>query len=290
MAGSNGARHSGPQQVDCKEPAEKSKVFRHPAVLRPGVPRAVTKPHSRLEFHTGPSFTSLMNSPKRRPAPPHNPGVRELVQNKRRFSSPQTRDDGQSGFRGWHERGYLPHRDQPNLTQSVTFRLADSLPTELRGEWGALLQIENERERRTQLEAYLDQGRGRCELKRTDVAGLVEGALRYFHGHRYELHAWVVMPNHVHVLFHVGEVPMSEILESWKSYTAKAANKLLQRDGQFWDEDYWDTYMRNAEHERRTIRYTEANPVKARLCPTASDWLWSSARFRDEFGKLKLPA
>jgi putative transposase len=231
-----------------------------------------------------------MNSPKRRSGPPRNSGVRELVQNKRRYSSPQTREDGQKGFRGWHERGYLPHYDKPNLTQFVTFRLADSFPTELRGEWEALLQIEDDRERRTQLESYLDKGRGRCDLKRADVAALVETALRYFHGQRYDLRAWVIMPNHVHVLFHVGQVPMSEILESWKSYTSKEANKLLGREGQFWAEDYWDTYMRDAEQERRTIRYTEANPAKAHLCPTAKDWPWTSARFRDEFGRLMLPA
>lgn len=231
-----------------------------------------------------------MNSSKRRSGPPHNPGVRELVQNKRRYSSPQTREDGLKGFRGWHERGYLPHFDKPNLTQFVTFRLADSLPAELRGEWEALLNIEDDRERRIQLEAYLDQGRGRCELKSPDIAELVEGALRFFHGQRYDLRAWVIMPNHVHVLFQVGEVPMSEILESWKSYTAKEANKLLGREGQFWAEDYWDTYMRNGEHETRTTRYTEANPAKALLCPIAKDWPWSSARFRDEFGRLRLPA
>jgi hypothetical protein len=107
-----------------------------------------------------------MNSFTRRSGPPHNPGVRELVQNKRRFSSPQTREDGRQGFRGWHERGYLPHFDKPNLTQFVTFRLADSFPAALRGE--SLLRIEDEHERRTQLEAYLDKGRGRCELKRPD--------------------------------------------------------------------------------------------------------------------------
>jgi REP element-mobilizing transposase RayT len=231
-----------------------------------------------------------MSSPKHRSGPPHNPGVRELVQNKRRYSSAQTREDGQKGFRGWHERGYLPHLDKPNLTQFVTFRLADSFPTELRGEWETMLQIEDDRERRTELEGYLDQGRGRCELKRVDVAAVVENALRFFHGKRYDLRAWSIMPNHVHVLFHVGKVPMSEILESWKSYTSKAANKLLGREGQFWAEDYWDTYIRDAEHERRTIRYTEENPPRAHLCPSAKDWPWSSARFRDEFGGLKLPA
>ena len=68
------------------------------------------------------------------------------------------------GFRGWHERGYLPHRDEPGLTQFVTFHLADSLPASLRHEWAALLEIEDDRRRRQSYEAYLDKGRGECVL------------------------------------------------------------------------------------------------------------------------------
>ncbi len=87
------------------------------------------------------------------PGPPHNPSVRELVAGKREYSSPPKRKDAQRGFRGWHERGYLPHRDEPGLTQFVTFRLMDCFPTELRSEWAMLLDVEDERERRIQLEA-----------------------------------------------------------------------------------------------------------------------------------------
>ncbi len=81
---------------------------------------------------------------------------------------------------------------------------------------------------------------------------------------------------------------MSQILRSWKSYTSRAANQLLNRRGRFWDQDYWDTYMRDAEHEQRSIRYIEANPIKAGLCQSPADWPYSSARLRDKFGKLKL--
>lgn len=56
----------------------------------------------------------------RRPGPPHNPGVRDLVSGKRQWSSRAEIEDARKGFRGWHERGYLPHRDEPDLTQFVT--------------------------------------------------------------------------------------------------------------------------------------------------------------------------
>jgi hypothetical protein len=80
-----------------------------------------------------------------RPGPPHNPGVRDLVSSKRRWSSPPNRENAMCGFRGWRERGYLPHRDEPGLTQFVTFRLADSFPETLRSEWAHLLRIEDDR-------------------------------------------------------------------------------------------------------------------------------------------------
>jgi hypothetical protein len=184
-----------------------------------------------------------VNSPdrQRRGSPPHNPHLRELVDAKRQWSSPMETQDIEAGFRGRHERGYLPHRDEPELTQFVTFRLADSFPEALRSEWEHLLKVEDDNQRRAALEAYLDKGRGECFLRRPEIAQLVEDAMRFFHGHRYELLAWVVMPNHAHALFEVSTTPMSDILESWKKHTANRANRLLQRHGNFWQADYWDT-------------------------------------------------
>ena len=192
------------------------------------------------------------------------------------------------GFRGWHEHGYLPHRDEPGLTQFVTFRLADSFPAALRSEWEALWKIEDVREQRKELEAYLDKGQGECHLRRPDLAKLAEDTLRFFHGQRYDLRAWVVMSNHVHVLLKVGTTPMSEIVGSWKKRIAREANKALGRRGEFWAEDYWDTYMRDEAHELKSRRYTENNPVKALLVRDPKEWPWSSARFRDEYGELRL--
>jgi REP element-mobilizing transposase RayT len=204
------------------------------------------------------------------------------------------------GFRGWHERGYLPHRDEPGLTQFVTFHLADSFPESLRSEWEHIARIENDRARRQELEAYLDRGRGECYLRRPEIAGLVENNFRQFGAcfglptatstvpTRYELRAWVLMPNHVHVLFKVGTASMSEIVHAWKKNTGRLANRLLGRRGAFWAEDYYDTYMRDAEHEGRAIRYIESNPTKAKLVLSPKDWPWTSAKYRDDLGVLRL--
>jgi REP element-mobilizing transposase RayT len=234
------------------------------------------------------SMTVIQPAQPRRPGPPHNPEVRELIENKRHWSSPLKPEEAKRGFRGWNERGYLPHRDQPGLTQFVTFRLADSLPSSLRSEWEHLLKVEDDRARRAALEAYLDRGRGECLLQRPGIAKLAEDAVRFFHGQRYDLLAWVVMPNHVHVLFKVDATPMAEVLESWKKHTANQANRLLHRHGPFWLADYWDTFMRDQAHELETWEYIENNPVKAGLVLDPKSWAWSSARFRDGFGVLKL--
>jgi putative transposase len=228
------------------------------------------------------------SSKARRPGPPQNPGVRELVKGKRRGSSPANPEDARQGFRGWNERGYLPHRDEPGLTQFVTFRLADSFPESIRSEWEHLWKIEEAQQRRVELETYLDKGRGECHLRQPEIASLVEDAVRFFHGERYDLRAWAVMPNHVHVLFKVNITPMAEILESWKKYTAQKANRLLKRRGEFWQADYWDTYVRDGGHELDARKYIEGNPTKAGLVLDPKAWPWSSVRFRDAYGVLKL--
>jgi len=148
--------------------------------------------------------------------------------------------------------------------------------------------LEDDRERRTRLAAYLDQGKGDCTLRRPDIGALVDGAFRFYHGKRCELRAWVVMPNHVHVLFKVGDTPMSRIVTDWKRYTAREANKVLGRSGPFWAADFWDTYIRDDGHELKARRYIENNPVQAFLVRDPRDWPWSSARFRDELGQLRL--
>jgi len=81
---------------------------------------------------------------------------------------------------------------------------------------------------------------------------------------------------------------MAETVGAWKKHTGRLANKLLSKQGAFWAEDYFDTYMRGAEHEQRTVRYIENNPAKATLVLDPKDWPWSSARFRDKFGVLRL--
>ena len=116
------------------------------------------------------------------------------------------------------------------------------------------------------------------------VTDLVAGAIQFFVGQRYDLHAWVVMPNHAHVVVwpHPGHT-LSDILHSWKSYTSKEANKLLHREGgTFWQGESFNHWIRDDDERVRLVAYTENNPVKARLCKAPEDWKWSSAYERSQ--------
>jgi putative transposase len=219
------------------------------------------------------------------------PYIYELTEAKRRCHYQVSPEEAAKGFRGWHSRGYLPHFDAPGTQQFLTWRLADSLPESRRGEWEHLLRIENEREKQIQLEAYLDKGRGSCVLRRPEVAQVVEQTLLFDDGRGCRLLAWVVMPNHVHLLVEVWQTPLSKLIQTWKTLTGKRANALLGRSGQLWQEEYRDRYMRDEEHYRKTVRYIENNPTKARLVRAPADWRFSSAwwRAQDERGGARTP-
>jgi len=217
---------------------------------------------------------------------PYNPGLHNLVAGKQAWSEPLDQEAEADGFVGWHQRGYLPHRDLPGLVQFLTIRLNDSFPANRRGEWEALLKIENNHRRRVELERYLDLGRGACWLRQREIADLTETSLRHFDRERYELLAWCIMPNHVHILMQLRRIPLKQLMRDWKGFVARNANRLFHRGGTFWECDYWDTYVRNEEQLVRFVRYTESNPVKAGFVSEAKAWSWSSARFRDEYGHL----
>jgi REP element-mobilizing transposase RayT len=183
--------------------------------------------------------------------------------------------DGPEDF-GWYDRGYLPHFDAGETAQFVTFRLADSMPQKLLDEWRT--EAKTDAEFRKRIEKYLDAGYGECWLRDERVATMVQRAFVHYHGDKYTLHAWVVMPNHAHILFTplVNE-HLPKIMHSIKSYTANEANKLLGRKGLFWQRESFDRYIRNATHFSAVIRYIENNPVTAGLCKTREQWQFSSA-------------
>ncbi len=188
-------------------------------------------------------------------------------------------------------RGYLPHWESQRAIYFLTFRLADSLPRELvealRSESEAIerairantaVSADQERARKLRAliqkaERSLDDSLGECHMRNPLVAKIVADALRQFHGQRYDLFAWCVMPNHAHVLFSPREPYRPEsILHSWKSYSAHRANHLLSRTGTFWQREYFDHLVRGQSHLLKFAQYIEENPPKAGL----QNWPWVS--------------
>jgi REP element-mobilizing transposase RayT len=186
-------------------------------------------------------------------------------------------------------RGKLPHWERSQGVYFVTFRLADSLPRAVAQafelERKDIVATANamrrdlspaERRRLTELfdekvESYLDAGSGLCFLSKPAVAIKVAEALRHFHGVRYRLFAWCVMPNHVHAVFQpLEDWKLSEVLHTWKSYSAKEANRILRRSGDLWQREYYDHLIRNREDFQRCVHYVLQNPGKAGL----RDWPW----------------
>ena len=191
-------------------------------------------------------------------------------------------------FRAFDEHGevsqtrrHLPHREQRGCTYFVTCRLADSVAQETLSQWRdereAWLKHHPEpwdwkatqeymRLFKENREEWIDQGHGSCALRDPEIAIIVADTLRHFDGERYVLDAFVVMPNHVHVIVKpLGEHELSDILRSWKSFAAEKINRILGRSGTFWQSENFDTLIRNWEHLENCRRYISENPAKAKL-------------------------
>ena len=187
----------------------------------------------------------------------------------------------------WHSRGYLPHFECEELPQHVTFHLADGLPQtvvqQLENEMKALPADQRGAERRKRLDDWIDAGHGSCTLRRPRIAEMTQASLLRFNSQRYRLIAWVVMPNHVHVLFTpTNGWTVARIMASWKKFTARKICDSRRDEGEepctpVWHREYWDRYIRNQQHLDQSIRYIHLNPVKARLVTAAEKWRWSSA-------------
>jgi len=176
---------------------------------------------------------------------------------------------------------HLPHWQQDSAWVFITWRLADSVPSGLlekwRGDRNEWIEhhpkpwdedTENKFHRlfSKQLEEWLDQGLGECVLKNPRCAEIVARAILHFDTERYFIDSFVIMPNHVHLLvLLVPGFSLEKIVHSWKRYSARQINEVLDRSGAFWHKRYWDTLVRSEEHFWKIRRYISRNPAKAGL-------------------------
>jgi REP element-mobilizing transposase RayT len=185
----------------------------------------------------------------------------------------------------------LPHWEHPGGTYFVTFRLEDSLPREvaeayreeqdvLREQWKKAkdwerIEIEREMARLycRRVDRCLDVSLGSCHLGKPPVATIMSQVLRHFDRDRYDLFAWSILPNHVHVVFRpLGDYGLRSLLHSWKSYSGTEINAHLRRRGALWQREYFDHLIRSQKDLDRFVRYVLRNPDKAGL--PNSPWRW----------------
>lgn len=205
---------------------------------------------------------------------------------------------------GLFRRRNLPHLDVPAGTYFVTFCLAGSLPASgaraiathwRRRSFHPPIGQSPARWRATcaasafaASDRLLDRSPAVRWLADRRLAGIVRESVLHRHGREYELLAYVVMPSHCHVVFAplcdaIGGRPAREaIVHSLKRYTASCCNRLLGRQGTFWQTESFDRVVRGPRGVERVIDYVEWNPVNAGLCRSPAEWEFSSARARPQ--------
>ena len=207
---------------------------------------------------------------------------------------------GNLSYKEYYRRS-LPHIQPPGATLFITSRLAGSLPVEvekrliserieiliaLRKVPKGSKEWENMylglRKHFAKYDKLLDRADyGPTWLADSRIADLVASAIHHRDGLVYDLDAFTIMSNHFHMQMTPLQkedgtyIAMSAIMHSLKTYTARMANKLLNRKGQFWQHENYDHYARNLEEEERIAIYIANNPVEVGLVERWYDWRWT---------------
>lgn len=195
----------------------------------------------------------------------------------------------------------MPHIDMPGHLTFVTFRLADSMPSEVVQRWHHEIEswltahdlrdrtvedvlnandvddsLKNELRqfKNRKWHGHLDDCHGACVLRTPQTRKLVEESLLHFEGHRYDLERFVIMPNHVHLLIQMRPgFPLRKQLTEIMRYSGRNVNALLKQQGTFWQSEPFDHVVRSEAQFEYLQRYITENPQKARLSKGEST-LW----------------
>lgn len=211
----------------------------------------------------------------------------------------------------------LPHLQLPHATYSVVFRLIDSLPKNIVDE----LKVEYHKIRQTSIltdqenkeivwrhkvyferfDEYLQKwAQPKNWLNKSEIAEIIAEVIMGYDNDYYELIAFCIMPNHVHMIIKevkpfpgsvltatdtqskglLDDYPLSRILKRIKGVTAHEANKILNRSGSFWHHESYDHVIRCDEELKRQISYVLNNPVKAGLVNDWTDWKWTYYKYK----------
>lgn len=174
----------------------------------------------------------------------------------------------------WHSRGYLPHYDGGLAVQHIVMHTTGALdPSEF-----APQPKESEVARLMRIDQVLDHSRIGRFFAAPEAATAMEASLLHFDGHSYDLLAWCVMPNHVHVILIVHrDQLLGTVVKSWKVHATRVVNQQTGHHGRIFVRDYFDRHARSRRQMMAMMSYVESNPVAAGLCRMPADWRWCSA-------------
>ena len=179
---------------------------------------------------------------------------------------------------GYYHHNKLPHFDQADAIQCITIRLQDALlPAHIRQ-----LKMAGNAPARSEfreLDDRLDRGYGASFLIEPHIARIIIDALEFRDGRVFRMYAWVLMPNHMHMIIRqMEDQPLGTIVKSFKTYTARDINKTRSRTGQVWQFDYFDRLIRSERQLSAAVDYLHYNPVKAGLVSQMKEWEYGSYR------------
>ncbi|MBC7927714.1 MAG: transposase [Bryobacteraceae bacterium] len=128
------------------------------------------------------------------------------------------------------------------------------------------------------MDRLLDAGGfGPLHLQRPEIAAVVRDAMFHCALVDYDLHSWVIMPNHVHMLL-TPHTDVSSFLRRLKGFSARQANQILKQAREaFWQDESYDHLVRSDQEFRNIERYILSNPVSAGLVELPELYPWSSA-------------
>ncbi|HAP36011.1 MAG TPA: hypothetical protein DCQ28_08740 [Bacteroidetes bacterium] len=126
-------------------------------------------------------------------------------------------------------------------------------------------------------------------LSDSRIANVVFDAIHFRDGIKYDLICFCIMPNHLHLVVEILEKHkiiadvsskyLTKVLQSLKSYTAIKSNRILQREGQFWQSENYDRVIRNEKEFEEVINYVVNNPVKAGFVSDAKNWQFTYCKY-----------
>ena len=166
--------------------------------------------------------------------------------------------------------GHLPHKSQRGKIYALTFRLADALPPQVIDAY--LERLDHMPDRVEEHEPYLrtlrahlmealDAGHGTCLLRQPPLRDILKQTIAHHDGRTCDVHAYVIMPNHVHLLLELypGE-HITNVVGSIKRFSALKINQHVGRTGRLWQSEVFDRLVRSYRHYVHTVRYIYNNP------------------------------